>query len=204
MIEYVEYLNVPTRVAISIIGLFFIIQVIGELMEFTGKVVPEWVKIRKFFNRRKREREILHKVPQALEEVNNTLMELKSYYNADNIRLNNEWIKSVNDRLTNNEESIKEFDRKLDKNNADTLSLLVESKRDRVINFARIVVDENKPITREEFKRIFKLYEEYEKMIAENNLTNGEIEIAHQIITEAYEDHLKNHSFVEDIRGYSV
>lgn len=204
MIEYIEYLNVPTKVALSIVALFLITQVVGELMELQGKVVPEFVKIRKYFSRKKQEREILRQVPETLMEVQQSLNEFKSYYDTDNIRMRDDWIKSVNESLKENDKWIKEFDKKLDKNNADTLSLLIENKRNTVIAFASKVVDENSSVTREEFNRVFKLYKEYEDIIKDNNLTNGEIDIAYHIIMDAYETHMKNHSFVEDMRGYNI
>ena len=204
MIEYIEYLNVPTKVALSIVALFLITQVVGELMEVQGKVVPEFVKIRKYFSRKKQEREILRQVPETLREVQQSLNEFKSHYDTDNIRMRDNWIKSVNESLKENDKWIKEFDKKLDKNNADTLSLLIENKRNTVIAFASKVVDENSSVTREEFTRVFKLYKEYEDIIKDNNLTNGEIDIAYHIIMDAYETHKKNHSFVEDVRGYNI
>ena len=204
MIEYIEYLNVPTKVALSIVALFLITQVVGELMEVQGKVVPEFVKIRKYFSRKKQEREILRQVPETLREVQQSLNEFKSHYDTDNIRMRDNWIKSVNDSLNENDKCIKEFVKKLDKNNADTLSLLIENKRITVIAFASKVVDENSSVTREEFTRVFKLYKEYEDIIKDNNLTNGEIDIAYHIIMDAYETHMKNHSFVEDVRGYNI
>lgn len=204
MIEYIEYLNVPTKVALSIVALFLITQVVGELMEVQGKVVPEFVKIRKYFSRKKQEREILRQVPETLREVQQSLNEFKSHYDTDNIRMRDNWIKSVNESLKENDKWIKEFDKKLDKNNADTLSLLIENKRNTVIAFASKVVDENSSVTREEFTRVFKLYKEYEDIIKDNNLTNGEIDIAYSIIMDAYETHMKNHSFVEDVRGYNI
>ena len=73
-----------------------------------------------------------------------------------------------------------------------------------IISFASMVIDETKPVTKEQFNRIFKLYEEYEAIISANGMTNGEGDIAIRIIREAYENHLRNHSFIEDIREYSV
>ena len=43
---------------------------------------------------------------------------------------------------------------------------------------------------------------EYEEIIKDNDLQNGEVDIAIRIIREAYENHLRNGSFVEDVRGY--
>ena len=100
--------------------------------------------------------------------------------------------------------SIKNLESKLDKNNEDTLSLLIDNKRSAIINFADLVIDENKPVTREQFNRIFKLYEEYENIIYENDRTNGEVDIAIRIIRESYEKRVRTHSFVEDVRGYNL
>lgn len=57
MISYLEYLNAPAKVGCAIIACFIIMQVIGEFLEFKGKVVPEFLKIRKFFLRHKAEKE---------------------------------------------------------------------------------------------------------------------------------------------------
>ena len=121
------------------------------------------------------------------------------------------WMKEVNEHITSSEKIraeqdalMRELSEKLDKNNADTLALLIDNKRNTIINFASHVVDDKCSVTREQFKRIFKLYEEYEDIIDKNGMTNGEVTIAYRIITEAYEKHLKNHTFVEDIRGYDM
>ena len=38
----------------------------------------------------------------------------------------------------------------------------------------------------------------YENIITANGLTNGEVDIAIRIVREAYENHLRTHTFVED------
>lgn len=220
MINYVEYLGVPTFIAVSIVGLFFVLQIIGELLEFKGKVVPEFIKIRKYFDRKKSERIALGKITTMLEEyedMSNTISEVKrlltdidKHYSKDNIAMRDGWMKEVNEHITDSEVRRKEQDtlmrelsEKLDKNNADTLSILIENKRSSIIDFASKVIDENYPVTKEQFNRVFKIHKEYEEIIEENGLTNGEVDIAIRIIREAYETHLKNHAFIEDVRGYN-
>ena len=120
-------------------------------------------------------------------------------------------MKEVNEHIVDSEKRKKEQDslmrelsKKLDKNNADTLSILIENKRSSIIDFASKVIDNSYPVTREQFNRIFKIHKEYERIISENKLTNGEVDIAIRIIREAYESHLKNHAFIEDVRGYDI
>ena len=202
MIDYVEYINIPTKVAIAVIALFFIMQLVGEFLEFKGKVVPEFVKIRKIFARRKKERLMMQKMEKTLDQVQLTLDDLNRHYSTDNIHMRDEWIKRVNTKLEQYDISMAELDRKLDKNNSDTLSILIDNKRNAIISFASLVIDENKPVAREQFNRIFKLYQEYEAIIQSNGMKNGEVDIAIRIIREAYENHMRSHTFIEDVRGY--
>lgn len=221
MIQYIEYLGLPGWIAIGLVGLFLASQVLGELLELKGKVVPEVLKVRKYFARRRKEKEnmrkmaelypTLQKVPEALDGVQKLLSNVDAHYSHDNITMRDTWMSNVNRRLEEaeaareeNRQSIRSLAEKLDKNNEDTLSLLIDSKRNTIINFADLVIDENKPVTREQFHRIFKLYQEYEDIIKKNHMTNGEVDIAIRIIKESYEKHMRHHSFVEDIRGYDI
>ena len=54
MLNYVEYLNMPAKVGIILAAVFLVMNIIGESLEFKGKVVPEFVKIRKYFARKKK------------------------------------------------------------------------------------------------------------------------------------------------------
>ena len=182
MLDYIEYLDIPVKVAIVLISAFLIMQLVGEILEFKGKVVPEFVKVRKVFARRKKERVLMQKMEKTLDQVQTTMDELNKHYSTDNIKMRDEWIKTVNSKLDQYDASMAELDRKLDKNNSDTLSILIDSKRNSIISFASLVIDESKPVTKEQFNRIFKLYEEYESIIKANGMTNGEVDIAIRII----------------------
>lgn len=212
MLNYLEYLNIPATVAFCIAVVFFVLQLIGEFLEKIGKIVPEFMKIRKYFARKKKEREVLAQLPEIFAEIRDvpaTLKDVKAllndvdkHYSVDNIAKRDGWIKTVNSKLESNDLVIQELIKKLDQNNEDTLELKIESKRSTIIDFASYVIDDSHPVTREQFNRIFKTYNEYEDTIKKNGLTNGEVDIAYRIITEAYEAHMRNHTFIEDIRGY--
>ena len=108
----------------------------------------------------------------------------------------------VNDRAVVYDQSIEVLKEEMDKNTEITMSLYIESKRSSIISFASYCVCPDNPVTREQFKRVFRIYAEYEEIIKDNDLQNGEVDIAIHIIREAYENHLRNGSFVEDVRGY--
>ena len=209
MISYIEYLNVPVKVALIIIGAFFIMQLIGEILEFKGKIVPEFLKIRKYFARKKEEK---REVARTLKEVQELLNHVHAHYSEDNITKRNAWMQWVDDRAKVYDSSIVEVG-EISRNLTDatqalkdctkmTEEMFVQSSRDRIIDFATKVSGENVMVSREEFNRIFKVYAKYEKFLEEHNLTNGEVDVAHHIIQESYENHMRNHSFIEDIRGY--
>lgn len=221
MLNYLEYLNSPIKVTTFLVGVFLVIQIIGEILEFKGKVVPEFIKIRKYFARKKKERQALsqmtilldehNQMAQTIKEVNRVLADIDKHYSKDNIAMRDGWMKEVNEHIVNSEKKrseqdalMRELSEKLDRNNADTLAILIDNKRNTIIDFASYVVDDKCSVTREQFNRIFKLYKEYEEIIDQNGMTNGEVDIAYRIITEAYENHLKNHTFVENIRGYDM
>lgn len=202
MLDYFEFLNMPTMIAAVIVIALVVMNVVGEILEFKGKVVPEFVKMRKFFIRKRKEAELSCEVSEALKEARAALVEFNSHYSADNISKRNKWIEWVNDREKFHDTSIKEIGEKVDKNSEIILSMMIDVKRNSIIDFASKVIDERYPVTREQFNRIFKLYKEYEDIIQEHHLTNGEVDIAHRIISESYEKHMLNHSFIEDVRGY--
>lgn len=206
MLNYIEYLGIPLQIALILAAIFFVMQVIGEFLEFKGKVVPECLKIRKYFARRKKEKA---EAAQTLKEVKQLLNEVNGHYSADNIAMRNEWMQGVDERLKAYDDSIVEISKNLSdvtqalKDNTKlTEEMFIQSSRDRIIDFATKTSNENVMVSREEFNRIFKVYAKYEKFLEEHEMTNGEIDIAYQIIKESYEQHLFNHTFIEDIRGY--
>lgn len=207
MINYIEYLGIPLKIAIVLVTIFFAMQAIGEFLEFKGKVVPEFFKIRKWFTRRKREKA---EATQTLKDVQVLLNDVNGHYSADNIAKRDGWMKWVNDRAEVHDESIKQLRETLTEvmqalkdNTKLTEEMFIQSSRDRIIDFATKTSNENVMVSREEFNRIFKVYAKYEKYLEEHKMTNGEVDINYQIIKESYEQRLRDHAFTEDIRGYT-
>lgn len=67
----------------------------------------------------------------------------------------------------------------------------IDDMRWEIINFSAKVA-EGRPCNKDGFQHCFKTYEKYEKIIKENGLTNGEVEISMKVVNEAYEEKLKN------------
>lgn len=207
MINYIEYLGIPLKIAIVLVAIFFAMQAIGEFLEFKGKVVPEFFKIRKWLTRRKREKA---EAAQTLKDVQVLLNDVNGHYSVDNIAKRDGWMQWVNNRAEVYDESIKQLREALTEvvqalkdNTKLTEEMFIQSSRDRIIDFATKTSNENVMVSREEFNRIFKVYAKYEKYLKEHKMTNGEVDINYQIIKESYEQRLRDHDFTEDIRGYT-
>ena len=193
----------PTKVGVAFVGIFLIAQVIGELLELMGKAVPECIKVRKYFSRRrqekKQERDTLKQVQMLLSEVN-------KHYSKDNITKRNAWMNWVNERAKVYDASVTELTalkEALAANNELTLDLYINVNRNRIIDFARLVADDNVLTSREEFHRIYKIDEEYHAILEKYGKENGEVDVAMKVIGEAYDHRMKHHAFIEDIRGYN-
>ena len=222
-LEYLkEYFNAPQNLIVLIVAFIVISQLIGEVLSLKGKLVPEIFTFRKYLARKKEEKMAIRKLPEivkefeSLRELPETLREFKilvndwnSHYSKDNISMRDKWMKNVDhkehcleEQSNKLESQLNDLNKKIDKIGATVLNQSIEDRRSAIINFAQIVINEDAPVTREQFKRTFKAYAEYEAIIEENDETNGEIDIAIRIIQEAYEYRMRNHTFVEDIRGY--
>jgi hypothetical protein len=202
MVNYLEYLNAPTKIGAAIILAFVIMQIIGEILEFKGKIVPEYLKVRKYFTRKRQERV---QIAETLKQVQVLLNDVNQHYSEDNIAKRNEWMQWVNDRAVVYDASVADLTalkEALASNNALTLDLYININRNRIIDFASKIANCSVAVSREEFNRIFKTYTEYEDILEKHNKTNGEVDIAMSIIKDSYATHMKNHSFIEDVRGY--
>ena len=195
MLDSMQYLGIPTTIIVIVLTILLIMQVIGETIEFKGKALPEIFHLKKYFARRKLEREILIKLPETIDELKKSVAKINSHYDEDNISKRDSWMQSVNEKLDIDHTLITELKQ-------DFILKDINDKRHLIIDFASRVSNSDTIVTREYFNRIFKTYQEYEDMIKKEGLTNGEIDVAYHIIVEAYEERLSNHSFLEDKRGW--
>lgn len=207
MLEYIEFLKMPATIAGIIVGIILVANLVGELLELKGKVVPEFMKIRKYFKRKKAEKQ---EAAKTLADVKKLLSEVNAHYSADNITKRDAWMQWVNSRADVYDDSILEIKDKLalvtdalKDNSKLTEEIFVQSSRDRIIDFGLLVADGDKIISREQFHRIFKVHEDYDSFLKKRGLTNGETDIAMRVIEDSYATHMREHTFLEDVRGYN-
>ncbi|WP_313069764.1 hypothetical protein [Lacrimispora sp.] len=67
----------------------------------------------------------------------------------------------------------------------------IDTMRWEIINFSTIVSD-GKPCNKDSYKHCLRTYEKYEKMLKDNHMTNGEVDLSMEIVNESYKEKLKN------------
>lgn len=208
LMDAIEYLGIPGSIAIALVALFLIMQIIGEVAEVCGKIVPEFLKVRKYFKRKKEEKE---KQEKLLEKLAEKLESFEGHYSPDNIARRNEWMQGVDDRAVNcgiqmadMTNTLVQVTQALNTNTKMTEDMFVESSRDRIISFAEKAADYDILLSREQFRRIDRVYQDYERFLEERGRQNGEVDIAYEAIQDGYRYRLQHHSFLEDIKGYKT
>jgi hypothetical protein len=201
-INALAYLGIPMTVVACAFALLFVLNIIGSIFDFYGKV---WPKIINFRRRRREKKEEKEKQALLLTDVKTSLDEMKKHYSPEKIAERDAWMTWVNERAKVYDASVKElteFKSTLEVTKELTLDLYINVNRNRIIDFASKVVNEDVIVSREEFNRIFKIYDEYEEILEKYGKTNGEVEVSIRIIRDAYKAHTRNHTFIEDSSGY--
>ena len=204
MEQLLEFFKVTGPWAAVLLGAWIILNIIGEILEKKNKIVPEFMKIVTHFKKKKSEREELH---QFVRDMKVFTDEIKIHYSPEALKKRNEWMDWVNHRVDKYDSAVnelKELREDMVKNNVLTLDLYININRHRIIDFASKVVNEDILISQEEFNRIFKVYRDYESILEQRNMTNGEVDIAYRVIQDAYKERLRDHTFLEDVRGYNT
>lgn len=204
MEKILETLGVPGIIIVVLATIWVILQFIGELCEVKGKIVPEWMKIRKFFKRRKaQEAERL----ETLKDVQALLASVNQHYNEDNIRKRDSWMQAVNadrqymhERAEVYDASIEELKTEFARNRKMAEFLFVQNCRTTILDFATKIAREDYITTKDEFRRVFKVHENYEKFLEDIGEQNGEIDDAMEIIHAEYRDCLRTNKFLEPKR----
>lgn len=142
-IQGIEFLGAPAWIAIAIVGLLLILQVIGCILDFKGKIVPELINIRGHLRRKREEKEEAARkdkeIADTLAEVKQLLCDVNSHYSKDNITKRNDWMKGVDQSVKDNDKLIQALDGKIDKlleTNANLKEQLVQVKSNVLENEA--------------------------------------------------------------------
>lgn len=198
MEQFIEFFKLAGPWAAGLLGAWIILNLIGEALDKTGKLVPAFMKIRTCIKKRKQAKQ---EREQLLIDVKTLLADVNAHYSEDNISKRNEWMNWVNQRAKVYDASVQDLvtlHKSVDKNNSLTIKMYIDQCRTRINDFSGQVLRNDRPFTREEFRRVFDLYEEYELILKENHLTNGQVEVSMKLIREDYERRTREGAFLED------
>ena len=145
-IKGLEFLGTAMPVAGVIVGVLLIMHIVVKILEFKGKIVPEFVKAIAFCSKKKKEKQEMF---QTLQEVKQLLSDVNQHYSEDNITKRNKWMQGVDNRaitcgsqMTEMKDALLQVTQALNTNTRMTEEMFVQNSRDRIIDFATKVGDE--------------------------------------------------------------
>lgn len=211
-------------VLIQIIG--EIIELCGKTVPVffkLRKLITKWNTVRKEKKQQfAKMSATLYTIREQQERVEKLLNEVNEHYSQDNITKRDRWMLDVNSKFKWIDERAKVYDKSvaeltqltdivkkqndaLDLNNEMTSELYKQTTRTQILDFSHKIVNArkaDKPVifSREEFRKIRKSYEAYEKFLHRYGGTNGEVDDAMSIIRDAESGKLPNIEFLEDLR----
>ena len=219
--------GVPVGVISAIATVIVILNAIYAIVDKCGKITPAFLNIVKWFKKKKEEKkakeERLNSIVKKLDDVNDKfdkkfekfdekfdkvdqrLVNFESHYTPESLARRDAWMQWVNERADKYDESIDKINQLIEKltlalesNTAMTEEMFVQDCRTIILNFASRVCRKDIVLSKEEFNRVFKVYNRYEAFLEEKHKTNGEIDIAYGVIQRGYEERLVNKTFFED------
>lgn len=125
------------------------------------------------------------------------------------ILLNQEAIKSLTkaqeqdrhfSKLADNEmrNDLNNTNKKLDKISDLVLNMRIENMRKTLLAFASDVAS-GKPFTKEQYDAMFKFHSDYEILLEENDMTNGQVDISMEIVKDTYKKYMiSGDGFIEN------
>lgn len=195
MVDLLEKIGAPAAVISVVAIIVVIIAVIKEVQNSfaTIKKVIDWFKgvIEKIKEKRRKKK----RMAETLASVETLLADFNSHYSKDNIEQRNKWMDWVNGQaedynttLENIDKRLGSLDEKLEKTTVLAEKTRLDQQRQQILDFAARVNNPQYDYSKEHFRKVFKQIKEYETYIEANNLVNGEIDHAIEVIEKAYEE----------------
>lgn len=195
MVSLLETLGVPGTIVSGVAIAILIVAAVKEVQNSfaTIKKVIDWFK--GIGKRIKAKRDNKKNIKNTLNSVQKLLTEFNRHYSDDNISKRNEWMDWVNNKadeynstLDNINKRLESLDAKLEKTTSLSEKTRLDQQRQVILDFAARVNNPQYDYSKEHFRKTFRTIEEYEAYIEANNLTNGEIDHAIEVIEKAYEE----------------
>lgn len=101
--------------------------------------------------------------------------------------------KNMNHRLDTICNKLESFSERIDK-------IEINNMRSAILSFGNSCM-RNERHTQEEFSHILAIYDRYEKIIEESDISNGQVDISIEYIKDVYRDCLKNNNFLKESYG---
>ena len=153
------------------ISFFIGLKAVTSILEW---LFIEKLKIETGWTRKKEEHNLLIQTSNAVLELQKNFVELQKRH-LDDMRRSDEH----DEKICNDIKALKDI----------FIEKEIDDMRWEINNFANKIVD-GKRCNKDSYKHCIKTYEKYEKILHDNNLENGEVEISMEFINDSYKEKL--------------
>lgn len=198
-------LGIGGSIASGAVVVFLLLNVIGEICVKMDKIVPSFMKVFTLIkNNRKAKKQKQIETEELLKKTSNLIAEFNKHYEPEKIKQRDEWMTSVNKtcewvhtKADTYDTTIQELKRDFEENRKLAEFLFIQNCRTTILDFASKTAHSDYLATKDEFRRVFKVYEEYEEFLSTRHMENGEIDDAMEVIHAEYQDCLRTNNFLE-------
>lgn len=172
LIELLTKLDSTVAIVVFVILLFLFCSLIGYIIKHRkdiSNLLESW------FKRKTKQNEVLTMIMEdhdKLEEYRKNRIE-DQHQSSE-----------IHQQLTNAIESITD---KLDDIQRGFINDKIENMRWKILEFANLLIN-GKTCYKEQFDNILKTYDEYEEILEQNDMTNGQVEESMKFIREKYQE----------------
>lgn len=155
-LQEINFVQVIMDIFIIISAVISIITIVSKFAEYIGRPI-KWIK------KNDQDHELLIKTVMELQELRKQEAEDRQQ-SIEHDQLIRDSLEKLNARFVEKE---------------------VDDTRSEILNFCSSIVNEQKH-NREAFEHEFRLYEKYQRILKENNLTNGYVDESMNYVKEAF------------------
>lgn len=173
IIDLIKNLDTPLAIIVFTIILLFILYLIGSVIKHRkdiSNVLNDW------FNKKTRQNELINTIEENKQRI--------AEYEEKRVQDRQQSLE-IQKQLT---DSIAVISERLDKIQDSFIKNQIEDMRWKILDFANAIMNGNTNCYKDQFDNIIHLYDEYEYILEENNMTNGQVEESIKYIKEKYHE----------------
>lgn len=179
-----------------IISLFVILIAIKTISELVSWFIQKLGLETKASRKKREEHELVVNTAKELEELQKIIGSQERDDRISKVERQNEQqshdISSVVSSVDKIQQSVDNLTDMVNVLRVDMTDKTIEDYRQCILDFGSAISEGSRRFSKEKFEHVISIYEKYEKILKDNNLSNGQVTASMEVIMEVYKEKLKN------------